>query len=83
MTKPLASKKSGLPKGVQHTKNGKKFRVRVYRSGKVKCLGVYNTEEEATKVYDQFNIDYPPAQFGPRAKGKINASLIGTPWYGL
>lgn len=83
MAKALASKQSGLPKGVQYTKNGEKFMVRVYRSGSVKCLGVYDTVEEATQVYEQFNIDYPRAPLGPKPKGKINASLLGTPWYGL
>ena len=81
---PLSNKQSGLPKGVYYTRSKKKFFVRVFRDGHVKCLGVYDTAEEASAVYVQFITDYPHGPMGPAAsKRKPNAALAGTWLNGL
>lgn len=40
-------------KGVNYCSLTKKYRSRIYTNGKNKSLGVYNTAEEAAKVYDE------------------------------
>lgn len=41
--------KYNLPKGV--TKNGKRFRAKIYYKGETHCLGTYDTPEEAGAAY--------------------------------
>ena len=43
--------KYDLPKGV--TKNGKRFRAKIYHKGETHCLGTYDTPEEAGVVYTE------------------------------
>lgn len=43
--------KYNLPKGV--TKNGKRFRAKIYYKGEAVCLGTYDTPEEASMAYTE------------------------------
>lgn len=43
--------KYNLPKGV--TKNGKRFRAKIYFMGQIHCLGTFDTPEEAGVAYTE------------------------------
>jgi hypothetical protein len=72
--KPLASKQSGLPKGVYYSRNRTKYMVRVHRDGHVKCLGTYDTPEQASAVYVDYITTYPHGPRGPSPKNKRKAT---------
>jgi hypothetical protein len=48
-------RKSGLPKGVRKMGNG--FQAQIWRNGKNVYLGTFGTPEEASKVYQQSEVN--------------------------